>query len=474
MNKFSRTKIIATVGPSCNSYDVLLGLVKEGVNVFRFNFSHGTHEGHKNYFDLIHRINLRNFKQIGILADLQGPKIRVGNVKDEGVLLEKKKKVIITDKKADSTAEKIYVSYPKLATDVKIGEPLLIDDGKIVLIVDKILSEHEFECVIKYGGMLSSKKGVNLPETKLSIESITPKDKKDLAFAIEHKASWIALSFVRSAHDIVRLKSMIPNKDTVKVIAKIEKPEAIKNLDEIIAVADGIMVARGDLGVELPIEQIPLIQKEIVAKCIAASKPVIVATQMMESMINNPVPTRAEVTDVANAMIDGADAVMLSGESSVGKYPIEVVQTLKKIIIQVEKSEIVYNKRLLPQIDSPQFLSDAVCYNACKIAEEVSAKAILGMTRSGYTAFTLSSYRPHAPIYIFTDNEDLLNILSLSWGVKGFFYNQFNSTDETIQDVIKILKNEKLIFKNDIIVNTGSMPIEKKSKTNMLKLSVVE
>lgn len=474
MKNFNRTKIVATVGPACNTYETLLEMVQEGVDVFRFNFSHGTHDGHKVFFELVHRINRVHGYNVGILADLQGPKIRIGNVKDGSIFLEKNSIVVITDNPGESTAEKLFVSYNELAKDVKHGEQILIDDGKIVLRVIESINNHEFTCLVIFGGKLTSKKGVNLPDSKLTIASITPKDWEDLEFALKYKASWVALSFVRTADDIIELKKKIIQKHSVKVIAKIEKPEAIENLDEIIQVADGIMVARGDLGVELPLEKVPLIQKDIVRKCIKASKPVIVATQMMESMITNPTPTRAEVNDVANAMIDGADAVMLSGESSVGLYPIEVIKVLRRILKQVESQEVVYNKKLNPQMGSANFLSDAVCYNACKIAEEVNAKAIIGMTRSGYTAFMLSSYRPHAQIYIFTDNLDLLNILSLSWGVKGFYYNRFVSTDETINDVIEILKQENFVEQGDIIINTGSMPIGRQGKTNMLKLSVVE
>ncbi len=473
MPKFNRTKIVATVGPSCIQYDTLLEMVKEGVDVFRFNFSHGTHDGHKVFFEMVHRINRTLGYNVGILADLQGPKIRIGNVKDGAAHLIKGSTITITDTPSESTADKLFVSYNKLANDVKPGEQILIDDGKIALEVVASLNEHEFTCKVIHGGKLTSKKGVNLPHSKLSIPSITEKDWADLEFALKYKASWIALSFVRTANDILEIKSRIVQKHSVKVIAKIEKPEAIENLDEIIQVADGIMVARGDLGVELPFEKVPMIQKEIVRKCIAASKPVIVATQVMESMITNITPTRAEVNDAANAMIDGADALMLSGETSVGQYPVEVIKVMRKIMNQLESQEIVYNKNLLPQKGSKNFLSDAVCYNACKIAEEVNAKAIVGMTRSGYTAFMLSSYRPHAPIYIFTDNLDLLNILSLSWGVKGFYYDKFVGTDETINDVIEMLKKEQLIAPGDVVINTGSMPIGNQGKTNMLKVSVV-
>ncbi len=474
MTNFNRTKIIATVGPACNNYDTLLEMVKEGVDLFRFNFSHGTHEGHKEYFEHVHRINRNLGSSIGILADLQGPKIRIGNVANGGVMLETGHTVIITDKEAESSAEKLFVSYHHLAKDVRPDEKILIDDGKIVLQVVKSINEHEFEARVVHGGILTSKKGVNLPQSKLTIPSITEKDWRDLEFALKYRASWVALSFVRTADDILQLKKEIKQKHSVKIIAKIEKPEAIENLDSIIEAADGIMVARGDLGVEIPLEKVPMVQKDIVRKCIIASKPVVVATQVMDSMINNPTPTRAEVTDVANAMIDGADGVMLSGETSVGKHPVEVIRVMRSIMKYVEAQEVVYNKNLVPSPESLNFLSDAVCYNACRIAEEVKAKAIVGMTRSGYTAFMLSSYRPHANIYIFTDNPDLLNILSLSWGVRGFYYDRFVSTDETINDVLMILKKNGLVETGDVVVNTGSMPLGKQGKTNMLKVSQVE
>lgn len=474
MQNHNRTKIIATVGPSCNTYETLLEMVRQGVDVFRFNFSHGTHEGHKIYFEHVHRINRVHGYNIGILADLQGPKIRIGMVENGAVMLANNSVVTITDEESESTASRLFVSYDMLANDVKHGETILIDDGKIKLQVQDIIDEHQFTCKVVHGGKLTSKKGVNLPESKLSIPSITEKDWADLEFALKCKASWVALSFVRTADEILELKKQIKQKHSVKIIAKIEKPEAIENLDEIIKAADGIMVARGDLGVEMPLEKVPIIQKEIVRKSIMASKPVIVATQMMESMIQSPTPTRAEITDVANAMIDGADAVMLSAETSVGQFPIEVIKVMGRIMSYVEEQEVVYNKNLNPQEGSTNFYSDAVCFTACQLAESVKAKAIVGMTRSGYTAFMLSSYRPHAHIYIFTDNLDLLNILSLSWGVKGFYYDRFISTDETINDVIDMLKREKLVDAGDIIINTGSMPIGRQGKTNMLKVSVVE
>lgn len=473
IRNYNRTKIIATIGPMSRSYETLVELVKAGVDVFRINFSHGTHEEHKVTFGYIHKINEIFGLHIGILADLQGPKIRIGDAK-EGVVLSKNDIVTLTNKASLSTAASIFVNYKKLPVEVKPGEKILIDDGKIELQVLETNRKDAVKAKVLHGGPLFSKKGVNLPDTKLSVAAYTKKDLDDLKFALEHKASWIAISFVRSAKDIAHIRKHIKNRNEVKVMAKVEKPEAMEHIEEIIKEADAIMIARGDLGVEVPLEKMPFIQKSIVRRCIRASKPVIVATQILDSMVTNSRPTRAEINDVANDMIDGADALLLSNETSVGAHPVKVVETLERIMKYVESKEVVYNKNLVPQKTSKSFLSDAVCYNACKIAEELGAKAIVGMTRSGYTAFMLSSYRPHGKIFIFTDNKALLPILSLSWGVYTFHYDRFVSTDETINDVIGILKEKKIVSPGDIVVNTGSMPIHQQAKTNMLKVTRVE
>jgi len=470
---FNRTKIIATIGPMSRSYETLLELVKAGVDVFRINFSHGTHTEHKRTFSHIHKINRDLGLHIGILADLQGPKIRIGEAK-EGAVLSKNAIVTLTNKQSVSTAASIFVNYKKLPVEIEPGQKILIDDGKIELQALETDRKNYVKAKVLHGGPLFSRKGVNLPETKLSVPVYTKKDLLDLKFALENKASWIAISFVRSPKDITHIRRHIPEKNAVKVMAKIEKPEAMNHIEEIIKEADGIMIARGDLGVEVPLEKMPFIQKSIVRRCIRAAKPVVVATQILDSMVTNSRPTRAEINDVANDMIDGADALLLSNETSVGAHPVKVVETLERIMKYVESKEVVYNKNLVPQKTSKSFLSDAVCYNACKIAEELGAKAIVGMTRSGYTAFMLSSYRPHGKIFIFTDNSALLNILSLSWGVYAFYYDRFVSTDETISDVLMMLKEKKLVSAGDIVVNTGSMPIQKQSRTNMLKVTVVE
>lgn len=382
-----------------------------------------------------------------------------------------------TNEKCIGTLEKIYVSYPNLAGDVTIGNIILIDDGKLEVKVVSIEKNGDVKVVVTLGGILSSKKGINLPDTKISLPALTEKDLADLEFIIEQKCDWVALSFVRSVNDIVDLKRRLREKQSKsKIIAKIEKPEALTNIRDIIVESDGIMVARGDLGVELPVERIPLIQKELIRKCLHRAKPVIVATQMMESMIDRVKPNRSEITDVANAVLEGADAVMLSGETATGQHPALVVQTMRKIIMEVESKEYRYNRSedLKPQPHSPSFHSDAVCYNACKISEDVQAKALIGMTQSGYTAFMLSSYRPSSPLYIFTKEKTLVNQLSLSWGVRAFYYAEEDSLDDIIFDQINILKERGFVNTNDVVVNTGSTPVHLHLPTNIIKITKAE
>ncbi|MEP7257737.1 MAG: pyruvate kinase, partial [Flavitalea sp.] len=373
--------------------------------------------------------------------------------------------------------ERIYVSYPNLHADVKIGNIIMIDDGKMEVKVVKIEKNHDVKVQVTMGGIISSKKGINLPDTKISLPALTEKDLVDLEFIIEQKLDWVALSFVRSVKDIVILRSKLTDKKSkTKIIAKIEKPEALVNIRDIIIESDGIMVARGDLGVELPIEQVPLIQKQIIRKCLHRAKPVIVATQMMESMIDRTKPNRSEITDVANAVLEGTDAVMLSGETATGKFPVLVVETMRKIIMEVERTDYRYNLEddLVPQPHSPSFISDAICYNACKLARDTKADALIGMTESGYTAFMLSSYRPESPLYIFSKEKSLINQLSLSWGVRAFHYAEEESIDEIVSDEIKILKERGFVKTGDLVVNTGSTPVHLHLPTNMLKITKVE
>jgi pyruvate kinase len=474
---FHRTKIVATVGPACDTYDKLLSLVKAGVNVFRLNFSHGSHEDKTKIIEHIRKINASEPFNIAILGDLQGPKLRVGEIVGGSMLVEEGEILTFTNTKLVGNKERIYVSYPNLHEDVKIGNVIMIDDGKLEVKVISIEKNHDVKVQVKLGGILSSKKGVNLPDTKISLPAITEKDEVDLAYIIEQELDWVALSFVRRVNDIVGLREKLNlKKSKTKIIAKIEMPEALTNLREIILESDGIMVARGDLGVELPIEQVPLIQKQIIRKSIHRAKPVIVATQMMESMIDRTKPNRSEITDVANAVLEGADAVMLSAETATGNYPTLVVETMRKIIMEVERTDYHYNREdeLEPQPHSPSFLSDAVCYNACKLAKDTQADALIGMTQSGYTGFILSSYRPKSPLYIFSKEKTLINQLSLSWGVRAFHYAEEEGIDEIVADLTEILKQRGFIKKGDVVINTGSIPVDKHLATNLLKISKVE
>ena len=468
------TKIVATVGPASANYATLLELVRAGVDVFRLNFSHGTHEDHLETINHIQYINEKYQAHIGILADLQGPKLRIGEVANS-VKLQEGDEIEFINTPVKGNKERVYMSYEQFAKDVKVGERVLIDDGKIVLQVIETNKKDKVRLKTLFGGPLSSNKGVNLPETQISLPCLTEKDYKDLEFILKHPVNWIALSFVRSHRDMKELAELIEKaKHPAKIIAKIEKPEAVSKIDKIIKHSNGIMIARGDLGVETPLERLPIIQKMIIDKCIQRARPVIVATQMMDSMIENPSPTRAEITDVANAVFDGTDAVMLSGETSIGKHPIKVVETMNRIIEEAEKEFTRKGKRPKPSEKSGTFYSDVVCFNAAKTAEEVNAMAIVGMTTSGYTAFKISSYRPKIKIYIFSDQSHILSTLNLVWGVRCYYYDKFTTTDETIDDVIRILKKEERVKENDVVVNTGSMPIHKRYRTNMLKVTFVE
>ncbi len=474
VRKNQKTKIIATVGPACNSYENIIQLVHAGVDVFRLNFSHGKHEDHAEVIRIIESINQQYPFNIAILADLQGPKLRIGEVENNAIPLSTGDEITFTPTECIGTKEKVYLSYPNFHQDVKVGEKVLIDDGKIEVRITGIHLNNEVSAMVTTPGILSSRKGINLPETKISLPALTEKDLRDLDFIIGQNIDWIALSFVRRPEDILELKQRLKDKGSnAKIIAKIEKPEALQHIREIVLASDAIMVARGDLGVELPVEQIPMIQKSIIRKCIHRAKPVIIATQMMESMIDRVKPNRSEITDVANAVLEGADAVMLSGETAVGQHPALVVETMSKIIGEVEKEEIVYNKNLIPQSHSPSFLSDALCYNACKIADDVHAHAIIGMTQSGYTGFMLSSFRPKSPLYIFTKTQSLVNQLSLSWGVQAFYYDKENSLDEIIHDQIQFIREQGLLHPGDVVINTGSTPVQDHLPTNTIKISKV-
>ncbi len=470
-----KTKIIATMGPSTADKEVLQKMFQEGVNVCRLNFSHGAHEAHERTIKMIRDLNEETGLNVAILADLQGPKIRIGNMEDKGAELVEGSTVTITTSDFLGTAEHFSINYEQLPKDVAVGERILLDDGKLVLEVTNTNKKDTIKAKVLFGGWLSSHKGVNLPNTKISLPSLTEKDMVDLDFALEHNADWIGLSFVRSARDIIELKHIISSKQAkAKVIAKIEKPEAIDDIDEIMKESDAIMVARGDLGVEIPYQNVPLIQKMIINKARERAKPVIVATQMMESMITSSSPTRAEVNDVANAVLDGADAVMLSGETSVGKYPVQVIKTMANIVLEVENFDGIYNKEEFPEKNQDRFITDSICFNACRLSRRVDAKAILTMSFTGYTAYKLASQRPKADIFVFTSNHKILTQLSLIWGVRGYFYDKTVSTDHTIADSKYLLKKQGLLKEGDLVINIASMPIEAHGNSNMLKLSYVE
>ncbi|MBL7930122.1 MAG: pyruvate kinase [Bacteroidia bacterium] len=470
----NRTKIIATLGPATASSEIMQQLIHAGVNVFRINASYGEHEMQRELIEKVRLLNKTLDTHVAVLYDLQGPKIRIGEVLNNGVILETGHEVLLTAEESISDEKKIYIKYPPLLNDVVPGDTVLIDDGKLELTVLKKKVDHLTAKVV-HGGMLTSRKGVNLPYTKISLPSLTEKDKSDLEFALKMKVEWLGLSFVRKADDIIELKKIISDKKSeTRVIAKIEKPEALREIDSIIAATDGLMVARGDLGVETALQKVPLIQKMLVRKCTQASKPVIIATQMMESMISNYRPTRAEANDVANAVFDGADALMLSAETSVGAYPVKVIEAMHKIIAASETESSIYHRHLQPVKDSPTFISDSTCYNACLMAEQVNAQAIIAMTHSGYTAFRLSSQRPKASVLIFTDNKPILNTLSLVWGVQGFYYNKYVSTDVTIRDLRQILVDHGILQKGDLAIHVASMPLKERGMANTIKIGVVE
>ena len=470
-----KTKIVATVGPASSTKHVLRELMLSGVDIFRLNFSHGSHDQHLRVIRAIEEINLELGTHVGVIADLQGPKIRIGMIRGGSIVLKRKDRIKFVTKECLGTKEAIHMQYDHFAGDVNPGEKVLCDDGKIVLKVIKTDHKQEVELEVEHGGILSSNKGVNLPDTKVSMPALTKKDRKDLDFILTLPIHWIALSFVRTAEEVRELIKIIDEKGhPAKVIAKIEKPEAVHNIKEIIKASNAIMIARGDLGVEVPLEKVPSIQKNIIKRCIQRARPVIVATQMMESMIKNPSPSRAEITDVANAVLDGTDAVMLSGETAIGDHPVKVVQTMSRIISEAEKHYELTGKRPKANMNASTFLSDVVCFQAANTSDETNATAITGITVTGYSAFKLSSYRPNARICIFSSSTEMLCTLNLTWGVQCFFYDKFTTTDGTIEDICQILKKQGIAQLGDIVINTGSMPIHKRFRTNMMKITVVE
>jgi len=470
-----KTKIIATLGPATNTKAILLDLVYAGVNVFRVNFSHADYENVKARIKDIREINEEQGFHVAILADLQGPKLRVG-VMSEGVVLKEDDTFVFTTEKCVGTSEKAFMTYQKFPRDVKVGEHILVDDGKLMFEVTATNKKTEVTTKVKVGGVLSSKKGVNLPNTAISLPALTEKDMKDAVFAIKQDVDWIALSFVRNPEDLRKLHDLIKQKSKhrIPVIAKIEKPEAVENIDALIPYCDAIMVARGDLGVEIPMQEVPLIQKMLVRRAKTARIPVIIATQMMETMITNAVPTRAEVNDVANSIMDGADAVMLSGETSVGAHPIKVIEKITEIIQSVENSPLIKVPQAAPHIKTDRFITKAVCHHAALMANDLEATAISTLTNSGYTAFQISGWRPKSFILAFSSEKRILTKMSLLWGVKSFFYDKNRSTDDTVVDINRIAKEKGYVFKNDFVVNLTSMPVEEKGMVNTLRVSQIK
>ena len=470
-----KTKIVATLGPSTDTPQIIEKMILEGVDVFRINFSHADHSEVKNRIKMIREISEKTQSNTSILADLQGPKLRIGKVK-EGVRVEPGD--LVTFQNGENflgNKKKVHMNYKNFSRDVKPGERVLLDDGKLIFEIVSTDKKSKVEAKVIQGGSLKSKKGVNLPNTALSLPALTAKDIIDAEFAIKQNVDWIALSFVRNSNDILDLKKLIEQHADFKIpiIAKIEKPEGIENIDKIISYCDGLMVARGDLGVEIPPAEVPLIQKELVIRAKKARIPVIIATQMMESMIDSLTATRAEVNDVANSVMDGADAVMLSGETSVGKYPVEVIQTISSIIHSVEDSELISVPQKPPNIRTLRFITKSICYHAVQIANDVKAKAICTLTNSGYTAFQVSAWRPNSHILVFTSNKRILTQLNLVWGVKAFFYDSFESTDKTVEQINEIAINRGYVNKGDLLVNLTAMPIIEKGMVNTLRVSSV-
>ena len=474
MPNSKKTKIVATLGPAIATKEDLRALGEAGVNVFRINFSHADYDNIKERVKQIREINEETGMNVAILADLQGPKLRVG-VMEDGVVLEKDDLFTFTTEKCTGTKEKAYMTYQRFPKDVKVGENILVDDGKLMFEV--VSTDKEKNVVVKtiVGGPLKSKKGVNLPNTNISLPALTEKDMGDAVFAISQDVDWIALSFVRTPEDLRMLRDLIAQHSdyNIPIVAKIEKPEAVENIDALIPYCDGLMVARGDLGVEIPMQEVPLIQKKLVSKAKRARIPVIIATQMMETMIDNPVPTRAEVNDVANSIMDGADAVMLSGETSVGKHPVKVIQKMTEIIKSVENSPLIRVPQKPPHIRTNRFISKSICHHAAQIANDIDASAISTLTFSGYTAFQISAWRPKSHIIAFSSERRILGKLNLLWGVKAFFYDKDLSTDDTIADINQIVKSKGFVSKGDFIINLTSMPVEEKGMVNTLRISEI-
>ncbi len=470
-----KTKIVATLGPATSSKDTLNEMLKAGVNVFRINFSHANYDDVKERMQMIRELNKEHGYNAAILGDLQGPKLRVGTMKEEVVVSKGDEIIFATGEEFKGTASRVYMNYDTFPQDVNPGERILLDDGKLIFEVVSTNRENEVKTKVIQGGPLKSKKGVNLPNTAISLPALTEKDVRDAIFACEQEVDWMALSFVRHAEDLIELQNLIKehSEHKIPIIAKIEKPEGVANIEKIVAYCDGLMVARGDLGVEIPAQEVPLIQKKLVLTAKKARIPVIIATQMMETMITSLTPTRAEVNDVANSVMDGADAVMLSGETSVGQYPVQVIEKMCQILESVENSPLIKVPHDPPHVRTKRYITKAVCYHAAHMANEIKAKAICTLTNSGYTAFQISAWRPESHILVFTSNNRILSQLSLLWGVKAFHYDKFVSTDDTIDDINRIAKEVDYVVQGDYVINLAAMPISEKGMVNTLRVSEI-
>jgi pyruvate kinase len=463
-----RTKLVATLGPASSDPEMIRAMILAGVDVFRINMSHGDAEWQRRTIRKIRALSRELSSFTTILADLQGPKIRMG-ILESDILLNPGQELILSPLHTP-VPPALPVDYPEFACDVNPGEKVLIDDGKIILEVSHTDKANYVRLRVIQGGILRSRKGINLPGTIVSQPTISAKDEADIKLALEEEVDWLALSFVRRAEDMKQLRERCL-RHKPRLMAKIEKPEALDDIDAIIAEADGLMVARGDLGIEVPIERVPMIQKMIVKKCIEGAKPVIIATQMLESMTVSLTPTRAEVNDVANAVLDGADAIMLSGETSVGAYPLETVMMADKIIRQTEEgADIYYRLGEARHKPGDRYISDNVLRSACELAMQVDAKGIAALTQTGYSAMQISSFRPRARIFIFSESDIQLRQLNLLWGVEGVNYSRYSSTDETIKDLRNTLRLRKSLQTGDLLVTLVSMPISEHGMINTLKL----
>jgi pyruvate kinase len=466
-----RTKIVATIGPATSKPEVLRELIEAGATTLRLNFSHGTHDDHQRNIRTIRQISFELNQPVGILQDLQGPKIRLGRFVDGAITLQKGDRFILTSRPVPGTQEISSVTYEPLADEVPSGSTILLDDGRVEMIVEKVDKQtRELHCRVVVGGILSNNKGVNFPGVYLSIRALTDKDKEDLMFGLDQGVDWVALSFVRNPQDVLEIKELIASAGkSVPVIAKIEKHEAIEQMEAILSLCDGVMVARGDLGVELPAEDVPILQKRLITTANRLGIPVITATQMLDSMVNNPRPTRAEISDVANAILDGTDAVMLSNETAVGKFPVQAVETMARIATRIEQEQRSRQFDDAPGRSIPNAISQAVG----RIAEQLQAAAIMTLTKTGATARNVSKFRPNKPILAITPHVDVARQLQLVWGVRPLLILNLPSTGQTFQAAMNVAQEKGLLYQGDLVVMTAGTLQGVAGSTDLIKVDVV-